>query len=225
MQYRIIKFPSDFSVGTLTFRDAGSRGDWTDSARAIGDVVVPSGKDVCLSTSPTLDFDPKILSALAPDALSVFEWVSTSKVSDAAIVHIQHLTRLRGLAFWETSIGNDSLWYIRHLSNLEWLDIGDTRITDDGLAYLSELSSLNYLTLLNDRITDAGLFHLQKLTEIGGIDLMGTSVTDDGVDVLSKLTSLKNLRIFETRISERGYRKLKSVLPNCRIRFYNPHCA
>lgn len=223
MQDRILSFPSDFSIGVLFVRPVGTREPWSLFADATGDIVIPSTKEARLEVSPTISFEPTIFSSLPSDAISEFEWVSTSKVSDAAIAQIQHLNGLKGLALWETNIGDEALWRVTHLSNLRWLDVGDTRITDDGLAHLRELSFLNYLTLLNDRITDEGAMHLQDLTNLEGLDLMNTSLTDEGADSLSRMRHLKNLRIFNTNITEPGYRNLKSALPDCRIRYYHPH--
>src|SRR5438309_1094763 len=143
MEPRIISLPQDCSIGLLSARTDGSDDEWADFAQAIGNVAVPPDTELRLVMSPTVSFDPRLLANLESDALSVFEWVSTSRVNDAAIAHIQHLTSLKGLALWETSITNESLEYIGRLHNLQWLDIGDTRITDEGLRYLLELGSLH----------------------------------------------------------------------------------
>lgn len=223
MENRIIKFLSDHSIGILSFRAAGSNSDWTDFAEAVGNVVVPADKEARLNISPTVEFDPVILSTIEPDVLSVFGWVSTSKVTDDAIAHIQYLTGLQGLALWETNIGDEALWHLRHLSNLQWLDIGDTRITDEGLRHLQELALLRSLSLLNTQISDKGLHYLEGLIKLERLDLMNTLVTDAGVEKLENLTGLKSLRIYQTRITEAGYDKLQRGLPRCRIRFHDPH--
>jgi hypothetical protein len=219
----VIRFPPGISIGRLKVRVLGGKENWSDFAEAVGGIAIPPGKEVRLEISPTGDFDATILSGLDPMALTEFQWVSTSLVSDSAIAHIQHLVGLKGLALWETNIGNEALKYVGKLINLRWLDIGDTRVTDAGLRYLRHLSSLNYLTLLNDRISDAGLFHLQNLMSLEGLDLMKTSLSDKGVDVLCKMHQLRNLRIVNAGITEGGYRRLKSKLTGCQIRYHHPH--
>ena len=223
MQNRALRFLPDYSIGKLLIRTLGSREDWIEFAEAKGEIIIPASKEVCLRVSSRAVFDPTIFSMLEPDALSDFEWVSTSKVTDDAIKHIEHLSGLRGVSLWETGITDEALWHLRQLSDLRWLDIGDTNITDNGLAYLKELASLDYLTLLNDRITDRGLVHLEKLRKLSGLDLMETDVTDQAVDPLSRLTSLRTLRVNETRMTEVGYKELKNRLRHCRISFYHPH--
>jgi hypothetical protein len=225
METRIMEFPQDCSIGVLSVRTDGSDDEWVDFAQAIGNVAVPCGKELRLVVSPTASFDPQLLANLESTALSVLEWVSTGRVNDAVIAHIQHLTSLKGLALWETNIANESLKYVGGLRNLQWLDIGDTRITDDGLRYLLELPFLHQLSLLNTRLTDEGLDYIERLFNLESLDLMNTLVSDVGVEHLVNLVRLKSLRIFQTRISEAGYNKLRSALPRCQIRFRHPHLA
>lgn len=225
MEARIIKFPQDYSIGVLSARTDGSDYEWADFAQAIGNVAVPPDTELRLVVSPTVSFDPQLLANLESSALSVFEWVSTSRVNDAAIAHIQHLTSLTGLALWETSIGNESLAYVGRLHNLQWLDIGDTGITDEGLRYLLELGLLHQLSLLNTGVTDKGLDYIKRLVSLESLDLMNTLVSDVGIEHLMNLAQLKSLRIFQTRISDAGYNKLRRALPRCKIRFRHPHLA
>jgi hypothetical protein len=223
MKELILQFPPERSIGTLSMRKFNSRDEWVELSQARGTVVSPAEIEIKLFIDPLADFDPALFSHFEPEALTVFGWVSTSRVTNGAIKYLQHLRGLRGLSLWETSIGDEALSSIRWLYNLHWLDIGDTKVTDDGLEYLSELSSLDGLTLLNDEITDRGLVHLQRLKKLSRLDLMNTLVTDDSVEALSRLASLKSLRIYETGMTEKGYRELKTALPKCRIRFHHPH--
>jgi Leucine Rich Repeat (LRR) protein len=220
---RTIAFPVDYAIGIISVRQAGSTENWSVLSEAIGDVVVPAGKEVRLEVFSRARFDPAIFSNLDAPALDVIEWVSTSNVTDASIEHFRHLTGLRGLALWETSIGNESLRHVGHLSNLRWLDVGDTRITDEGLPFLSELSLLGTLTLMNDRITDKGLVYLKSLGGLGRLDLMNTLITDDGIETLRQMHQLTNLRIVNTLITETGFLRLKNTLTRCRIRYHHSH--
>ncbi|MFL6215171.1 MAG: leucine-rich repeat domain-containing protein [Blastocatellia bacterium] len=216
--HRTIQFPLQ-PIGRLSVRAAGSQDEWADFAEACGIIIIPDDKEAHLTVA-YVDFDLQAFTAIAPDALTVFEWVSSRRVTDAAITNIRHLTGLQGLALWETSIGDETLFNLRHLSNLRWLDIGDTQITDVGLSYLSEMPLLYSLTLLNDRITDAGIAHLQRLPSLTHLDLMNTLVTDHGVATLKRLKGLRHLRVFGAGMTESGYRELKRALPGCRIWFH-----
>jgi hypothetical protein len=223
MSASVFRFPQDRSIGYLSTRKSDGRQEWNEYAPARGEITVPGELAVKLSIDACADFDPAVFSKFEPQALEVFEWVSTSRVSDAAIKHLRHLIGLKGLELWETNIGDLALRSIKWLYNLEWLDVGDTKITDEGLESVSELSSLDYLTLLNNRITDKGLAHLRPLSKLRGLDLMNTLVSDDGVEALSRLSSLRSLRIVKTHFTANGYKELKKALRHCQIRYHHPH--
>jgi len=216
-------FPSESPIGTLLIRPRESQKEWEPFAEARGEVVIPADQEGLLEISDKAVFEPRILAHLSPNALSELSWAHNGKVTDAAIKHIRHLTGLMGLALWETNIGDGGLTSVKELSNLRWLDIGDTQVTDRGLAQLSDLPFLCYLTLLEDRITDDGLLHLQNLRSLEGLDLMDTDVTDKGAETLCRIGRLKDLRIVNTRITRNGFAKLKRALPECQIRYLDPH--
>jgi Leucine rich repeat len=83
-------------------------------------------------------------------------------VTDADLVHLSVLTKLKTLV----------------LRNLE--------ISDVGLANLEQLTKLRALDLSGTSITDAGLVHIKGLTALTWLDLRGTTVTDAGRAELQK---------------------------------------
>jgi Leucine-rich repeat (LRR) protein len=217
---RIVAFPTEYSIGELFLLSPNHRGIRIEFGEARGNIVVPAGKELCLQVPYPADFDPQIFTTLTPDSLAVFCWFCTSQVTNAAVAPIRHLSGLKGLALWETGIGDETLWNLRHLLNLRWLDIGNTQVTDAGLSCLKEMEVLKELSLTDNRITDLGLWHLQKLPALNHLDLMNTAVTDEGIEILRKMTGLNYLRIYGTKISDSGYQALKRALPNCEIWFY-----
>src|SRR5215831_10790205 len=107
MKNRILNFPPDQSIGMVLARAAGTNAEWTDFAEARGSLAIPLDKELKLSIDPTANIESEALDALDPSALSAFVWASTSKISDEHLAHIRHLTGLRGLALWETPIGDE----------------------------------------------------------------------------------------------------------------------
>lgn len=222
MKTRIVKFPAARSIGLLSVRQKPDD-EWTNFASARGNVIVPDGKELRLEVSPKAIFDPRVFADFEPNALSVLEWVSTRQVNDSTVGFLQHLTGLKGLALWETKVGDLAMVSLARLQNLEWLDLGDTLITDDGLRYLLELRSLHYLSLLNTQVTDEGLRFVKRIVSLEGLDLMNTLITDEAIKHLRVLPKLRTLRITQTRISQLGYRKLSLALPHCNVRYHDPH--
>ena len=217
---RIIKFPTDSSLGMISLRDVENPREWNEYAEARGELVVPLDRDVWLSVSYEAMSNLTPLSALAATDLQVLSITCTRKFDDAQLRHIENLTGLVGLALWETETGDAAFSHLSGLSNLRWLDIGDTQITDEGLTFIQEMSDLEELTLLNTNISNAGLHHLERLKKLKRLDLMGTKVDDAGFEILGRLDSLVSLRIIDTGISYPVFAKLKRALPNCQIKYH-----
>lgn len=222
---KILRFPSTYSIGIVAVRAAGTTSGWSDFAEAQGLVRVSADYECALRIYYRINIDPSIFSALKPDDIAVFSWVSTSFATEEAVTHLHHLTGLHGLELWETDIGDVTLEHLRGLTNLRWLDIGSTKITDDGLRHVREFASLQSLSLLNDAVGDEGLRHLTSLDRLEHLDLMSTQVTDASLADIKKLLGLKSLRLCQTRISHAGYLELKRELPGCEIRYNDPHNA
>ena len=219
MKTRLIKFPSDRSMGKVYLRDLEIANRWDEHAEARGEITVPLDRDVSLRVSYSAASDLTPLSALCPDDLQVVE-ITCTKLDDAQLRNIQHLTGLKGLALWETFITDAAFKYLGQLSRLRWLDIGDTRITDEGLSFVEGMVFLEELTLLDTGIGNRGLRHIELLPRLKRLDLMGTRVNDAGFESLKLLTGLESLRIIDTDISYPVYAKLKRTLTNCQIRYH-----
>jgi internalin A len=146
--------------------------------------------------------------------------LSGSPPSDAALVHLNGLHRLRNLEINWTQHPNNAritdagLSQIAKLINLEQLSLAYTQITDAGLAQLERLKRLEGLSLEGTQVTDAGLVHLKGLTRLTYIDLSRTRVSDEGLLQLSGLTNLKIGYVMKTGVTDAGVEKLRRALPN-----------
>jgi len=218
MESRIVLFPTERSLGELTMSKHGESFHSVSLGKARGQIIAPLDKDLTLTIDRgATDFN--LLSELAVDAVDIIDFNNT-KVSDSDLRHIRHLTRLKGLALWETDLGDEALKHIANFVQLRWLDLGDTRISNAGLGMLKGLTSLEDLSLLNTEIGDLGIEQLESLPCLKRLDLMNTRVSDASVPTLKRFTSLKYLRIYESRISESGYVEIAKALPDCQIWFY-----
>ena len=95
---------------------------------------------------------------------------SSSRPSDAGLVHLKGLT------------------------NLQHLDLIGDQITDAGLVHLEALTGLETLVLSGTQITDAGLVHLKGLTNLESLALASyTKITDAAITELKQ--ALPNLQI------------------------------
>ena len=109
MKPSVLRFPLEYSIGMLSVRSVGDLGDreWVDLAEARGEITVPDGLELRLVIDGRFDFDPNHMLSFGPETFAVLEWVSSSNITDSSIRHIRHLTGLKGLALWESHIGDD----------------------------------------------------------------------------------------------------------------------
>ena len=120
-------------------------------------------------------FRPKWLRPLlgddsAGEVESVGYWGAREAITDAGLVHLRGLTKLK----W--------LYLDRH-----------PQLTDAGLVHLQGLTELEDLGLSDTRVSDAGLVHLKGLKKLERLNLWGTRVTEQGISELQK--ALPNTQI------------------------------
>jgi hypothetical protein len=85
-----------------------------------------------------------------------------TRVTDAGLVHLKGLTRLRTLWLEGTGVTDAGLAHLRGASELNNLRLQGTGITDDVLPLLRGMTNLNELRLQGTRVTDAGVHELRK---------------------------------------------------------------
>jgi hypothetical protein len=115
-----------------------------------------------------------------------FVYVPPGQGSDAELVHIGRMSRLRVLYFFSRRATNAGLAQLRDLRHLEQLELDTAHVTDGGLSYLRTLSNLESLSLTNAQITDSGLASLERLTKLRHLALINTRVSEHGLDRLQK---------------------------------------
>jgi hypothetical protein len=106
------------------------------------------------------------------------------------------------------------LVHLKGLSKLKDLNLVGTQITDAGLAYLAELTNLQKLNLIDcDNITDAGLVHLMSLTNLQELRFGFTQFTGAGQVHLKGLMMMSSPR----QITAAAVAELQQALPRCKI--------
>jgi Leucine-rich repeat (LRR) protein len=211
---RVIRFPSDRSMGTLYVLDSNrvdtSRYDsWELLCEASGKVQVPAGKVLKLYLSKEAGDDLSPLSALRPDDLITLYCFGV-EIADEQLQHISHLTGLEEINLHSTNILGTGLKYLVKLKKLEGLSLNSTHVGDNELAYLSDLPSLKSLDLWGTPVNDAGMVHLGKIVSLKTIRL-SKGVGDEGLSHLKNLTSLRHLSVSDPSISDKGISHLSGM--------------
>jgi Leucine-rich repeat (LRR) protein len=105
----------------------------------------------------------------------------SEKANDAALAHLEGLTRLRTLNLDSTVVSDAGLKHLKNLTKLQRLSVYGTKVTDAGMKHLTGLTKLEELNVSRTQITDIGLKHVKGLRSLQFLDLYGTKVTDAGV--------------------------------------------
>jgi hypothetical protein len=134
-----------------------------------------------------------------------------TKISDAGILELANLPRLKELMLGGTGLTDEGLNALEWLTEMEVLYLWDTKITDEGLFYLRRMTRLRRLFLGKTGITGRGLRHLQCVPTLEILYLDETKVDDNSLRHVARFTGLKKLSIFKTRITDAGLLHLRGL--------------
>jgi len=206
---------------------------------------VSSVKQLKLDNTETDDAELAKICRENPELLELT--LEGTKVTDAGLVHLPQLTKLKKIRLSKTAITDAGMKVLAKCERLEDVDVSQTKISDPGaweLAALPRLKRLNfYLTFVTDSgldsfqtgkhrsaktiewlnldkcpITDAGLPKLAALSSLAWLHLGGTAITDTGLVELAKLESLKEAIITKTETTLEGIEKLRKARPDMTLR-------
>jgi hypothetical protein len=232
---RIIRFPPDYSIGKLYISDRAN-------FEARGRIEVPQEIKVLLevSTDELTDLSP--LSKLNANDLQgiritdtkdlltnehlenikgltglVELYLASFSLSDAALVHLRQLSKLKFLALLCPNISDAGMVNLQALSVLEQLNLNVCQISGAGLIHLRELKKLKSLRFWKLPMRDSDLVNFRDLIGLQELGLIDIRVTDAGLVHLEKLTWLRKLTLEKTDISDSGIARLQRMLPKCSI--------
>jgi hypothetical protein len=127
-------------------------------------------------------------------------------VTDAGLVNLQGLSRLKSLSLETTKVQGSGLVNLAGLTRLETLHLA-LAPTDADIAPLSGMVSLRSLELWSDRLTDQGLAHLRGLTNLKELsfqrrDKAESAITNAALAHLQGLQRLETLSLSGSSISD-----------------------
>ena len=228
--HRVVRFPSDVSIGDVYLFDPSSDisswfiyltkyqwdGPFTDFEveeikGVCGEISVHSGKNLILVVNADDKSAFSRLEELDPQALDGL--LITGSIAYGECESFKHLSRLRFLSLSRDGVTDAEMQYLADLGSLFYLDLKSSDLTDKGLSLLSSLTELRYLYLSGTKISDNGLSQVEKFPMIEYLNLDFTGITNVGLSNLIGATSLTQLSLWNTDITDEGLSHL-SDLPN-----------
>lgn len=230
---RVLHFPTDRSMGTLTLRDASRKRQidtfyyWVDDpyndswrvvGEARGDVIVPAGKRVALMITPEGARDMTPLARLGPNDLDTLNYNYTlSDAGLACIAGLKGLTELNLTSYDQDRGANAPVFYtsdglkaLEGLDNLEYLST-PSQMDDAGLAHAARLKSLKGLYIKTNKLTDAGLAQIANIPSLEEIAIGGGEISDAGLAHLAMLPRLSYLMLWGKNFSDTGIAYLPRI--------------
>jgi hypothetical protein len=119
-------------------------------------------------------------------------WHAVHARDDDAQILVE-LPKLRDLRLNSTKLGDAAMEPVSHLTELRRLDLWCSRVTDHSMVYLSKLYRLRRLSLYSTQVTYEGLRFLEQLHQLEELNLRDTNVTREGAQRLQR--KLPNCKI------------------------------
>jgi hypothetical protein len=143
--------------------------------------------------------------------LKAFEIYLSPAIDDQVFTYLEpHKPQLEMLSFYQSSLTDAGLVHIGDMRRLRWLALENAQVTDAGLAHLAELTELEELRLPGTKITDAGLHHISRLPKLKWLYLVGNNISKQGLEELAKLPKLELLILWDIPLMDDDLEPLKS---------------
>lgn len=155
--------------------------------------------------------------------LDLFEAGDAGEVTDQGLSYLADNRSLVSLHLGP-GVSDDGLAHLVGLTQLEelWVHTGEEdklQLTDRGMLYVAKLNKLESFSLGHSSVGDAGVELLTDLTHLRDMGLGSSNITNAVIPTLLNFKQLTNLDVEYTALTENGIKKLKTALPNCKIRW------
>ena len=144
-----------------------------------------------------------------------------AKFTDAGAVHLNKLTKLKGLEIGTRNATPSCLQQIAKLP-LTYLQLGDGLDTPEGIAFIKGIPTLRRLTITNAKpLTDADLKLVASITQLEQLELSGINLPDERLALLKDFAFLKTLRLVPSGapFTPETQAKVKQLLPKTELLF------
>lgn len=213
-QERIVRFPSEVSLGHVFFNDIRFIDrwmDWQDVGPARGEVRVPAGKALRLDVSITGSAHLAQLKSLNPGDVQMIRF--DFDVNDMHLAQLVGLEGLQILSCYSPNVGDDGLLHISKLTSLVDLGVSGGCFTDKGLRHLDGMKFLQSLDLDRTEITDTGLANIRGLPSLKSIHLDHCyRITDAGICTCQKLNRWNGLLCMVEKLQVTAFPTLSQTI-------------
>jgi len=205
---KILAFPKDRSLGTLTIRSTDKK---MTTLEARGNITVPAGSRVLLAANFDSASNLSWLKQLPPDGITKLV-LAKLDVNDSQMQNVASLTGLEALDICETEVTDKGLTALSGMTGLKELEVHEAMITGKGLKALTRLANLEYLCASSNKLGDAGIESLLPLKKLKLLNLARCGLTNRALSSIGKMTQLRHLDIqYNDAITDKGIASLAGL--------------
>jgi hypothetical protein len=211
----------DFQVADHGMSSTAEAPQWKWLRKLLGDDffndVIEVGIDETGDRKNVTDDDLECLSALPQ--LKGLSFGFCPKVTDAGMVHLKGLTKLKSLSLFCSNITDAGLKPIERLTQLEDLQVFCI-LSDVGLEYLKRLKRLKTLNISCRHLIGEGFIHLKGLTQLQALELYDFDMPEPHnipLKQIAQLTQLRKLKVNCLHFHPGDVKQLRQALPNCEV--------
>ncbi|MBW3597576.1 MAG: protein kinase, partial [Planctomycetes bacterium] len=140
--------------------------------------------------------------------------LSYTDVTNAGLAHLREMTQMEILFFVATEVGDAGLAELRGMKQLQRVGLSSTQVTDAGIAALApSLAGVTWLCMCGATVTAESLPLLGKLDRLETLHLGGVPIGDADLPQLYGMKSLKEIRLAGTNVTDEGKAELQKQLP------------
>lgn len=143
--------------------------------------------------------------------------VGAPRYSDADLVSLKPLSRLRELLLGYSNITDEGMKTVGAFKGLRELHLYGTRVSDAGLAYLVGLRDIESLILGCPQFTDAATEHVVQMKSLKLLNLNGSQLTDAGLARLADLPGLQEVMVYTTKVTDAGAKAFHARRPGVKV--------
>jgi Leucine-rich repeat (LRR) protein len=137
--------------------------------------------------------------------------------SDDCLTWLARCPNMEMVCLTDCGISDVGAASLARLKRLKILHISGHDLTADGFRLLGTLPELEELWVESPDAGDEAVMHLSRMRSLRRLTLYGLPITDEGLEQLAALPALEELGVVHTDVTDKGVKKIRMLLPNCRI--------
>jgi hypothetical protein len=189
------KSVSAFSINEAGVKEEATRSrDWDEIIALMAERQLPGLHASGQMTDPLLDRFSRL------DHITALDLAGSTGFTDAGLMHLARLPRLRYLNLMGCGITDRGLDVLRRLPALEGIVLSGTRVTDAGMASLAACETLRAVDLTWTQTGDGAIRALTGKRNLNDFR-SGNQVTDRGLALLHEFPVFKSWQGGEPRMS------------------------